>query len=342
MKMKELSIFLVAIIVVAPILFVQSSSMGKKRTPHDVHLLKSVVGDKDNLNAAIRFRFVMLEGNEQNIDLRQMHSEAIGHTDQMMKNVRSLNQSYAAVSTALGPGNIGGRVRSIVAPPTNSSTMLIDGHSGRVSGCTDDGATWKPKVDSRDSMVASSQFVEPAKGKIVYVGTGEGWFDLDAVYGGGFCNSTNIGDSWAFLASTSNPDSQCSEQIETAKERIALSIPPTIPPNNCRVIATVESVDKRLSGANANDPCGKAPCIAIVRIDTVIGYGAAFPKLLSAGQKLIVKFAHTLGQTKQIMPEVEPPLSGLDVGSQFEALVNGSLAMGSSDPTFTVYGYVKK
>lgn len=141
---------------------------------------------------------------------------------------------------------------------------------------------------------------------------------------------------------TSNHEGRHSEQIETVKERTGMDIPPTIPPNNCRVIATVELIDKRLTGANVNDPCGKAPCIATVRIDSVIGYGSAFPKLLSAGQKLVVKFAHTLSETKQDFPEVKPPLPGLDVGSQFEALVNGSIVMGASEPVFTIYGYERK
>ncbi len=117
---------------------------------------------------------------------------------------------------------------------------------------------------------------------------------------------------------------------------------PTIPPNNCKVIATVEAIDRTLKGANEKDPCGKAPCMATVRIDSVLGFGSAFPSTMTAGKKIQVKFALTLSSTKEMLPEVTPALPGLSVGSKFEALINGSIEMGKTEPLFTIYGYAKK
>lgn len=140
----------------------------------------------------------------------------------------------------------------------------------------------------------------------------------------------------------SKQESSHSEQIQAAKEKKIINIPPPIPPNNCKVIATVETIDQTLKGTGEKDPCSKAPCLATVRIDSVLGFGSAFPSTMSAGKKIQVKFALTLSSTKEMLPEVTPALPGLSAGSRFEALINGSIEMGRTEPLFTIYGYEKK
>jgi photosystem II stability/assembly factor-like uncharacterized protein len=201
--MKKLTLFLSFVIAMAAFLFIHKSSLDRRFLREDDEPFESVIGDKDNPDAAFRFRYAMLAGNQQNIDLVQMRREAIGYTNQMIRSTRSLNKASAVTWTALGPGNIGGRVRSIVIHPTNSNTMLIGGVSGGIWKSTDGGATWKPKGDSLDFMAISSIVIDPINNNVVYAGTGEGWGNLDAVYGGGIYKSTNFGDSWTLLASTS-------------------------------------------------------------------------------------------------------------------------------------------
>ena len=65
---------------------------------------------------------------------------------------------------------------------------------------------------------------------------------------------------------SSQQENTHADQLQGAKEKIAMDTLPPIPPNNCRVIATVESIDKTLKGANDKDPCGKAPCTATIKI----------------------------------------------------------------------------
>lgn len=141
---------------------------------------------------------------------------------------------------------------------------------------------------------------------------------------------------------TSKQDSSHAELIESAKQKIAMDIPPPIAPNTCKVVATVEAIDKMLKGTNEKDPCGKAPCTATIRIDSVIGYGSAFPKTFSAGGRLQARFAFTLSATKETMPDVKPALPGLRVGSKFTAAINASVAMGNSEPSYTIYSYEVK
>ncbi len=150
---------------------------------------------------------------------------------------------------------------------------------------------------------------------------------------------------WSMLlisCSTSKEARDHADGLQVAKERMVMGAPTPIPPNHCRVIAAIESIEKPFEGANDKDPCGKVPCLATVRIDSVLGFGSAFPSGMSAGKTIQVKFALTLSSTKEMLPEVTPALPGLSVGSRFEALINASIEMGKTEPLFTIYGYEKK
>jgi hypothetical protein len=156
------------------------------------------------------------------------------------------------------------------------------------------------------------------------------------------CFSVLLSGMLLISCGTSKEERGHSDDSRVVKEHMVIHAPVPIPPNNCRVIATIESIEKTFEGANDKDPCGKAPCLATVRIDSVLGFGSAFPSSMSAGKIIRVRFALTLNSTKEILPEVLPALPGLSVGSRFEALINGSMAMGRPDPVFTVYGYEKQ
>src|SRR3989304_3253962 len=117
--MKKLVAFLSGVIIAATFLFIQHSPIDKKATLVDKELLESVAGDRDNPDAAFRFRFAMLAGNQQNVDLVKMRREAISYSDRVMKSASGLRKTSAATWSGIGPGNIGGRGRSVVLNPTN-------------------------------------------------------------------------------------------------------------------------------------------------------------------------------------------------------------------------------
>lgn len=118
--------------------------------------------------------------------------------------------------------------------------------------------------------------------------------------------------------------------------------PPGPAPNTCRVVATIEAIDRTLKGTSEKDPCGKAPCMATIRIDSVLGCGSAFPAVLQSGKKLTVRFAHTLNPTKDVWPEIQPPLPGLRVGYKFEAALSAAEALGKNEPEYSIARYEVK
>ena len=106
--------------------------------------------------------------------------------------------------TAIGPGNVGGRVRSIVIHPTTPSTMWAGSVAGGIWKTVDAGASWTAVNDFMPNLAISSMLISPADPNVMYAGTGEGFFNGDAVRGAGVFKSVDGGVTWNQLPST-NP-----------------------------------------------------------------------------------------------------------------------------------------
>jgi hypothetical protein len=104
--------------------------------------------------------------------------------------------------SALGPGNIGGRTRAIVIHPTSTDTMWAAAVAGGVWKTTNGGTTWAPLTDLMANIAVNSLVIDPNNPNILYAGTGEGYFNVDAVRGAGIFKTTNGGTSWTQLANT--------------------------------------------------------------------------------------------------------------------------------------------
>lgn len=116
-----------------------------------------------------------------------------------------------------------------------------------------------------------------------------------------------------------------------------------IPPSSCRLIGTIVSIDDSLAD-NPKDPCGKTPCRALVRVDSVLGYGQGFAPPLAEGNEIKITFKFTLNPTDDLFPNMNKAYPGLSVGDAFVANVE-ALRTGMSPkdaPQFLVYGYKKK
>ena len=201
--MKRLLLFVSLLIAVAAFVYIQKARIRPNESDED-ELLESVVGDKDDPGAAFRFRHDMLAGSHPDADLQLLRRQAVDYTNHMASAARGTNlrKTTADSWTALGPGNVGGRVRSIVVNPSNGNQIIIGSVSGGIWKSTDGGASWSSKTDTLSFLAISSLLIDPLNSNVVYAGTGEGWQNYDAVYGGGIYKSTDFGDTWALLSST--------------------------------------------------------------------------------------------------------------------------------------------
>ena len=103
----------------------------------------------------------------------------------------------------LGPGNIGGRVRALVINPTRPSEMFTAGVAGGVWRTEDGGNSWTPLADLVANIAVSSLAMDPADPRIIYAGTGEGTGNIDGRQGAGIFRTTDSGDTWSPVGSTS-------------------------------------------------------------------------------------------------------------------------------------------
>ncbi len=118
----------------------------------------------------------------------------------------SASSTLAEGWQAHGPGNIGGRSRAMLVHRTQNNLMWTAGVAGGIWKSTDAGASWQPKGDLLVNIAVNSIIQDPALDNVLYAGTGEGFFNGDAVRGQGIFKSTDYGETWMQLAATDNSD----------------------------------------------------------------------------------------------------------------------------------------
>ncbi len=99
----------------------------------------------------------------------------------------------------LGPGNVGGRIRSIIVHPTRTNEMLVGSVSGGIWKTTNGGSSWRPINDFLPSLAVGSMAIDPNDAETVYAGTGESFANIQ---GNGIFKSTDFGETWNPISST--------------------------------------------------------------------------------------------------------------------------------------------
>jgi hypothetical protein len=106
---------------------------------------------------------------------------------------------------SLGPGNIGGRTRAILIDPTPpGNTYYAGGVAGGVWKTTNAGTSWTAVGDAMANLAVSSLAMNPSSPAQILAGTGEGYYNIDAVRGAGIFQTTSAGASWTQLGATNN------------------------------------------------------------------------------------------------------------------------------------------
>ncbi len=152
-----------------------------------------------------------------------------------------------------GPGNVGGRTRSLIVDPkdSNGDTWFAGSVSGGVWRTEDLGATWTCLTPDIPNLATGCMTISLDDPNVIYVGTGEGFYNVDAVMGAGIFKSVDNGIIWEQLASTKdNSDFYFVNRIITDPDNVDCVIAAT----NRGVFKSVDggsSWDKKLSGGRA-------------------------------------------------------------------------------------------
>ncbi len=137
--------------------------------------------------------------------LLDRYNAAREHTRQMpsVSLAAMVHRNAAAVSsgswTSLGPGNVGGRTRSLVIHPQNPNIMYAGAVTGGVWRTTDGGTTWTELTDLLPVLNIGALVMDPNNPNILYAGTGE-WYK--SFPGQGIFKTTDGGDTWNLLPKT--------------------------------------------------------------------------------------------------------------------------------------------
>jgi hypothetical protein len=105
---------------------------------------------------------------------------------------------------SLGPGNVGGRTRSLIIDPVNPSVMYAAAVAGGIWKTTNGGNSWAPLNDFLANIAVTCMAIDPSNPNVLYAGTGEGVFNIDAVRGAGMFKTTDGGANWTRLTATVN------------------------------------------------------------------------------------------------------------------------------------------
>lgn len=110
-----------------------------------------------------------------------------------------------------GPNNVGGRTRALLfdANDATGKTVWAGGVAGGLWHSTNIDAVdpaWTPVDDFFENIAVSCIVQHPNNPDLIYFGTGEGWFNVDALRGMGIWKTSDGGANWSQLPSTNNSD----------------------------------------------------------------------------------------------------------------------------------------
>jgi hypothetical protein len=106
-----------------------------------------------------------------------------------------------------GPVNMGGRTRAIIVDKRDATgnTLFAGGVGGGIWKTTNfksSSCTWSKINDNLSNMAICSMVQDTLNPTVMYAGTGEGFFNADALTGAGVLKSTDGGNTWNVLSST--------------------------------------------------------------------------------------------------------------------------------------------
>ncbi len=131
----------------------------------------------------------------------------LGELKSAITNKSSLKSTTEALPWVWrGPGNVGGRTRSIIIDPddTQRKTWFAGSVSGGIWKTIDSGDTWELISPEFPNLATVTLAIAPSNSNVIYVGTGEGYKNIDAVQGDGIFKSIDKGQTWSQISSTAN------------------------------------------------------------------------------------------------------------------------------------------
>ncbi|RYY89932.1 MAG: T9SS type A sorting domain-containing protein [Chitinophagaceae bacterium] len=161
--------------------------------------------EQDGIELAKRQEFMMTRDPQLNAIPTGRLLQANNYRQSMIDNGRTASLPWIE----RGPNNVGGRTRAILidrADPTGNTVLAssVSGGIFRTTNFSTVPAVWVPVAERMSNLAIGCMVQDRTNPAIMYAGTGEGWFNIDAVKGGGIFKSTDGGLTWNILPATTD------------------------------------------------------------------------------------------------------------------------------------------
>lgn len=240
--------------------------------------------ERDEMEKAMEQEFMMTVDPALGYIPKERLIAGLNYERKLQKQMRE----NAVTWTERGPNNIAGRTRAIIIDSKDASgnTVIAASVSGGIWKTTNfksaTNPTWTNINPNMGSLAVCALAQDPSNKSVMYAGTGEGWFNSDAVEGNGIWKSTDGGSTWNQLAITDSSNLGSSGYAlhnfdyvqDIAVNSNGVVFASTRPSNNrnyCNVGGTFRSTDQGTSWTRvigsikgipdlSNPPAGVKPC----------------------------------------------------------------------------------
>lgn len=168
-----------------------------------------------------------------------------------------------------GPTNLAGRTCCLAVSPTNPLTMWMGAAGGGVWLSNNGGTTWTPVGDQLASLAVNALTLDPNNSTTLYAGTGEGYYNYDAIGGLGIFKSTDSGSTWSLLPATASFSHVNRIAVDPSNSKIILA---TIEPGGIYRTADGGSTWKQVLSAQSGQAVVFCPSNTSRIIGSVLNY----------------------------------------------------------------------
>ncbi len=161
--------------------------------------------EQDGMEAYMKYQF----NRTKDPALNKVPYERLAIAEKEAFRRNNLQQrTYSNLSwTERGPNNIGGRTRAVVEDKNDATgnTIFAGSVGGGIWKCTNfksSSYSWVKMNDHMGNLAVTCMVQDPTNLLVLYAGSGEGYYNSDAIRGGGIFKTTDGGVNWQPLTST--------------------------------------------------------------------------------------------------------------------------------------------
>lgn len=237
-----------------------------------------------------------------------------------------------------GPSNVPGRSRGLIVLPKDASgkTWIVGAAGGGIWKTTDAGLSWSDKSFDFPALAVSALDYCKSNPDIIYAGTGEYNGNFSAgILGDGVFKSTDAGETWTQLASTSGSELfQCVSRVVVDPNNPDVILVSTInnywKPDISHILKSVDGGDNWVSVFDAR----------LGPIEQIIASPSDFSKMYASQNGIGILYSSDTGDTWELISNGMSPDGRIEIAiSPVDNNRMYALAEGSIDPSQTADVY---